>query len=737
MLSDLWPAAARGKGTATVRTGLGSRTFRTVILAVLGPASLLVPVAPAGALPPGADDWTMFHHDALHGGVSPDTTLSATAAPELGLQWQANTGQDSYTSPAVVYDTRLGKTLVYQGSTSGTMSAYDAANGERVWWYRALGAVVSSPARDGGALYFGSRDGVLHAVDASTGAPLCTFSTGGMMINSSPVVTNPDGAGKVVFFGDNGVTGEDDGGHMWAVHAVDPDPAADCSVQWRFDGFGDPPGTQTKGGSWSPPAFARDGNGRPLVVFGSSSPDCAVYALDARTGALVWRFQTEIFSPGTDDVGAGPTVSPPGVNGLIDGAVYVTGKNRISYALNLRTGEKLWDFRIRDDTPGPGEARSTAALLGRRLFLGYASGVYALDAVTGEKVWRTPLEAAPELEVVSSPAVAGPPGDEIVVVGSLAGTVYALAAADGAVRWSYATGGFIYGSAAVARGRIFIGSADGFLYAFGLGGGASAKPVATITQPPDGSTIPNPPGDIALSGTASDDRAVRKVLVAVRATVGGTWWDAAKRTWTKVFTQNRAVLADPGARSSAWGFSFPATSAGGGYFVQAEAVDGHKQHTAPVATARFIVSSGGQPPETTITSPRRRQVFAFPAGRASFPVTVTGTATDPGGANPGVARVRVIVQNVEHNEYYCGAPGCSGGEGGSSYFRAAFTAVDATLDSPGATSTTWSLTFPVYAHPHNYTVSAYAVDLDGEADTTKARVSPVCVRDPGMDCAPS
>src|SRR5205807_1761560 len=162
-----------------------------------------------------------------------------------------------------------------------------------------------------------------------------SFATGGM-INASPVVVDPDGTGKVVFFGDNGVTGEDDGGHFWAVNGVDPDPAADCSLQWRFDGFGDPPGSQPKAGSWSPPAFSRD----------------------------------------------------------------------------LGPGAKGWEFRILDDTPGAGETRSTAALLGRRLFLGYGSGVYALDVVTGARIWKTPLEATPDLEVVSSPAVAGPAGDE-------------------------------------------------------------------------------------------------------------------------------------------------------------------------------------------------------------------------------------------------------------------------------------------------------------------------------------
>lgn len=714
---------------------MGKRPPAQRRLGALAAASvaLLALVAPAPAVAPGADDWSMFHHDAVHGGVSPDPTLSSTTVTGLRLRWQANLGAPSFTSPAVVYDPALGKTLVYQGSNSGALNAYDAATGNRVWATRALGAVVSSPARDGGVVYFGSRDGVLHALDAATGTGLCSFSTGAM-INASPVVADPDGTGRLVFFGDNGVTGEDDGGTFWAVHAVDPDAAPDCTLAWRFDGFGNPAGSQPNAGSWSPPAFARDAAGRPLVVFGSSSPDCAVYALDARTGALVWRFQTEVTSPGTDDVGAGPTISAPGVNGLAGGAVYVTGKDRITYALDLTTGAKRWEFRIVDDSPGPGETRSTAALLGRRLFLGYGSGVYSLDAVTGARLWKTPLGATPDQEVVSSPAVAGPAGSEVVVVGSLDGSVYALDAGSGALRWSSATGGFIYGSAAVAQGRVFIGSSDGFLYAYGLASGGSAPPTATITDPAAGSTVPNPSGKLVIAGTAADDKAVKTVLVAVRANVGGTWWDAATRTWTKTFTLNRAKLTAGGARSTGWTFSFPTTRDGGGYFAQAEAVDGDGQHTAPVATTTFTVAPLGNPPETTIGSPRPDQVFAFPAGRASFLITVTGTATDPGGTHPGVARVRVIVRNIEHDEYFCGAPGCGGGTGGSFSYGAAFTTVDATLAGPGATTTTWSLTFPVYDHPHTYSIDAYAVDLDGHLDSTKATVARLCVVDPGQGC---
>ena len=716
-------------------------TWRLGVKAVSGSATYTltvehsVPPTDPPDPPPGAEGWPMFAHDERHTGVSAETGIDASNASSLNIQWQANTGQASYTSPAVAWNAALGKHLVYVGNQSGAMTAYDATNGERVWWYNAGASLQSSPAVVGNTLYFGSSDEYLYAVNATNGNLICRFFTDGI-ISSSPVVVDPDGAGtaagKVVYFGDNGITGADDGGNMWAVHGVDPnDGKADCSRFWRYEAFGNPEGSVTAG-VWSPPAFAVDRNDRPLVVFGGSSPDNAVYALNALTGARAWRFQTEVFHQ-DNDVGAGPTIAPVGVNGFADGVAYVSGKNRIVYALNLRTGAKIWEFRIRNQTWGGGGAtRSTAALVGNRLHVGYGSGVLALNATTGAHVWHSQEQGYSTAEVISSPALSGRAGDQVMFVGDLAGKVFAIRASDGARLWQYTTGGFVYGSAAVAAGKVFIASSDGFLYAFGVGGGASAKPQTTMTSPVDGSTLQNPNGNLTLSGTASDDVRVTSVLVAIKDKNANKWWDGGTRTWTKVFQQNVATLGSPNSPSTSWNLSVPLPFQGGVFFAQAEAVDNHGQHDATVATANFTVQSLGNPPETAITAPVFKQVFHFPGGvRQRFNITVQGTATDPGGANRGIAKVNIVIRNIEHGEHYCGSAGCATGDGETTEWRPAYTVLTAVLASPGANSTTWSFVFPTYDHPHKYRIVAWAVDKDGEVDSTKAVVSRICVRDTG------
>jgi hypothetical protein len=451
-----------------------------------------------------------------------------------------------------------------------------------------------------------------------------------------------------------------------------------------------------------------------------------VYSLDAGTGALVWRFQTQQFEL-DEDVGAGPTVSAPGVNGLPDGAVYVGGKDNVFYALNLRTGAVLWQFSVRADAPLAGGAlRSTAALSGRTLYVGYGAGVYALDAVTGARIWSTQDTGLTTAEVISSPALSGAAGQQVVMAADTNGVVYAFSAATGAKLWSYDAKSLIYSSPGFADGAVYIASSNGFLYSFLPGGPNSGRPGTSIASPVRNATVANP-GTQVITGSASDDKGVARVDVGVR--MNGLWWDASTSTWGSAFTPNPAVLATPGKPKTTWSFSFPVPAAGGPVTVQADAVDSDGQTDPQPALVPFSETSLGSPPETVITTPVFKQVFFFPDGRNSFPITTAGTATDTAGTHPGVKKVQVTVLNIEHAEYYCGPAGCPGLPG--VFWRAQYIAFVATLATPKATSTAWTTTFPTYDHPHRYRIAAWATDLDGQPDTSKAQVQRICVRDPG------
>jgi outer membrane protein assembly factor BamB len=56
----------------------------------------------------------------------------------------------------------------------------------------------------------------------------------------------------------------------------------------------------------------------------------------------------------------------------------------------------------------------------------------------------------------------------VVYFGSHDHKVYALDARTGVKLWIYATGSYVDGSPVVANGVVYVGSADGNAYAFGL-----------------------------------------------------------------------------------------------------------------------------------------------------------------------------------------------------------------------------------------------------------------------------
>jgi hypothetical protein len=400
------------------------------------------------------------------------------------------------------------------------------------------------------------------------------------------------------------------------------------------------------------------------------------------------------------------------------------------FALNLRTGEQIWRYSYRDVAGG---GRSAPALVGNRLVFGYGQGLIALNATTGMQLWRSGVVGAPTSEVISSPAVTGPAGSQVAFVGDTAGNVYAFDLATGARQWSSRAGTLVYSSAAVSGARVFFTSNNGLLYAYGLGGGVSSPPNTTVTNPLRNTTLPAA-SNATVTGSASDDVGVSEVRVAVRDQNAARWWNAATRAWQRDFFDNPASATAAGATSTNWTFTFPVAVTGGVFLVQASAIDTDHQSDPTAASTNFTVSSSGNPPDTTITSPKNNTVIPFPNGRASFPIDVSGQATDSGGAHPGIATVNVVVENLQHSEYWCGPAGCPDGAGGTVAWSATFTTVHADLVSPGATSTAWKLTFQAYDHPHDYRITAWAVDKDREKDITHARVAKVCVRDPGTGC---
>ncbi len=193
------------------------------------------------------------------------------------------------------------------------------------------------------------------------------------------------------------------------------------------------------------------------------SGDGRLYALDPATGAQRWAFRT----------GRAISSTPA----VADGLVFAGSRDNTFWAVDAKTGEERWRLETGRDVPFPwgfesGDLYTSSPLWAEgTVFFGSGDGhVYAVDPRSGTVRWRFATAG----RVRSSPAAAG----GRVYVGSADGTLYALDAASGREVWRFDTEGHglesgkfgfdrrtIQASPAVADGRVFIGSRDGFLYA--------------------------------------------------------------------------------------------------------------------------------------------------------------------------------------------------------------------------------------------------------------------------------
>ena len=410
---------------------------------------------------------SMFRGDANHSGV-----YSGPAPGQFHhIKWKFATGDRIVSSP-VWYDK-----VVYFGGDDGNVYAVDAETGHQIWKRTTGGPVPATPAVVDGILYVGSYDGKFYALDARTGVLKWKFATEGErrfeakgldgmqpknqtiadpfdVFLSSPVV----GQGAVYF-------GSGDGN----LYALD---AKSGELRWKF---------KTGDVVHASPAFA---NG---VVF-VGSWDSYFYAVEAATGKGKWRFHAGEDPLMHNQVGfqSSPVV--------VDGVVFTGCRDSNVYALDAATGKEKW--RCNNELSWVNSAPAVAQ--GKVFFDTSDSSLFrAVDAATGKEVIRQQAKAY----MFSSPAVAG----DVVLVGVLNGTLEARDVKTGELLWDYqvekskenkgwvltnerkfngplifysfwreapivATDrqfgiGSIFSSPLIANGVVYFGSTDGYLYA--------------------------------------------------------------------------------------------------------------------------------------------------------------------------------------------------------------------------------------------------------------------------------
>lgn len=187
--------------------------------------------------------------------------------------WKFSAGNPSYQYVVPKSDPAIDEKHVYVASDDGVMWALNQEEGKVVWTYK-IGfhqkgkGIFSSPAVYDGAVYFGGYDGNFYALDTATGKKKWVFLEADW-IGSSPAIAVDLG---LVFIGlefglwkkRGGIVGLDlkTGKKVWEYREM---PAY----------------------THSSPFYIKE---KQQVVIGSN--DGAAYLLDAKTGTLVWKFET-------------------------------------------------------------------------------------------------------------------------------------------------------------------------------------------------------------------------------------------------------------------------------------------------------------------------------------------------------------------------------------------------------------------------------------------------------------
>jgi outer membrane protein assembly factor BamB len=350
--------------------------------------------------------------------------------------------------------------------------------GRKPWSFRTgKGIFSTATVGPGDRVYVGSGDGVFHAF-GRRGKALWNFKAG--LIDSSAVlrrdgITVGSGDEYLYHLRTSAKKMSPRKRTIWKLKAVQPSGSAQLVNWWEGNAEVGPDGTVYAGNTGSA-AYAISPGGKVKWIFraGNSiwtstaiaddgttywgSLDLFVYALD-KDGQQIWRTPT-----------LGFIISSPVLSKDMS-TLYIGSFDGQLHALDAKTGAPRWSFQTGDHIYSSPALEEDASGAVKALYIGSADGiVYKVDA-DGNQVWQYDTGDA----VRSSPVIGMAPDGKsrIVYVGSSNGTLFAFDAATGRRRWSFdgtpreaalRDRNDMNASPALGRKGVYIGSESGYFW---------------------------------------------------------------------------------------------------------------------------------------------------------------------------------------------------------------------------------------------------------------------------------
>ena len=297
------------------------------------------------------------------------------------------TGQEIWTRslpPSSIYvETRMSG-LMWVYSISGVLSAYDRSNGKLHWQYPAetttAGCDVNIEFADNTVYCHSRSEGKIEAINGIDGKRIWQYETGSSAHHRFAVAH-----GAVYVLTRDGY-----------LYSLDAETG---NLRWRFRTFR---------------ATSRIMADDVVYIYpiGSvSGPDrMPFYALNSDTGDVRWQFDLS-------DLGGEV------LDALVSGdKVFLHGLSGNLIALDSRTGNQIWHFRVDNDVAG------RLLLTDDKLIVARPTGAVGIDALMGTQLWDYETDSSRVLYMETT-------SDGVVLLGSISDGVIALDSNTGHLLW--------------------------------------------------------------------------------------------------------------------------------------------------------------------------------------------------------------------------------------------------------------------------------------------------------------
>jgi quinoprotein glucose dehydrogenase len=334
------------------------------------------------------NEWPTYGHDAGGMRFSPLKQITPANVARLKPAWVyhmkgSDTGPllGSSSTPLVING------VMYATTPYGRLIALDPLTGKEIWVYTLPNGHYPAPRgieywpgdeRIHAQIVFGSREGNLFSIDASTGKPNEAFGEKGIVNLNTPEILQGlpgrDGLGSPPIMYKNliitgGLTQENPpkgpagdvrawdihtGKLVWTFHSV-PRPGEKFNETWEGDSWKNRSGVNVwgfltvdveRGIVYMPfgaPSNDRYGGDRPGDNLFSSS----IVAADATTGKYLWHFQLVHHDIWDFDMQSPPALIDVKQNGRTIPAVAVTNKTGLLFLLDRVTGKPIYGVEER------------------------------------------------------------------------------------------------------------------------------------------------------------------------------------------------------------------------------------------------------------------------------------------------------------------------------------------------------------------------------------------------------